>query len=137
MTDLYLTYEERSHGGDPIDPSDRWTDHEDEYVDFYPKQLYSSEDKVPGWLKETLYDVDAQQGDLVHLLVVRYTTGSTFGTSYGHWYIEGVYKDAKEATEIADKIRTGTYKQEGRTYLPWEGYFERLEDIQIYSLIVL
>lgn len=131
---VWLTYRESTSGGQAIDPDDGWTDYEDEHVDFSLRHCYSTAEKVPDWLREQV-DVDfkVKVGAEVDVVVVRYTTGGTFGRTLGYWYIEGIYPKGKQAEKVSKSIYNGTY--EG--YKPWVGYFESLEQVEIETLTVL
>jgi hypothetical protein len=164
---MILTYNEHRHGGEAIDPEDKWTDHEPEYIDWYPGVIYIDEPLVSAKTKagtpfvETVSCSDAvKKGDDIFLLVVRYQTGGTFGLTHGCWEIIGAYKTEDEAKKLGaiieedDRIsklyerenRFKTIKLEpppvrqyngsNRGYLPWVGYFERLEDVEIHRMTV-
>jgi len=75
-------------------------------------------------------DFDLFSLEVIFWVVVRYTTGDTFGTSSGNWEKIGCYNNLKEAREVKKSIEDGTY--EG--YKCWDGYFEELEDIEINIL---
>ena len=73
-----------------------------------------------------------KSGDAVHLVLVIYETGDTFGYSTGNVSVVGVYETSKEAKEIAKSIRAGTYSG----YKCWDGYFERLESIEVSKHVI-
>lgn len=135
MYDLYLTYTEYRTGGEPDDPSDRWTWHEPEYIDWHPTGIYAEREGAGMWghgLHRDEIFGDFEKGDVGHLVVVRYTTGSTFGSQHGYWGIIGFYKNADDAVAVEKSIDDDTY--EGYTY--WKGYFERLEGVEIHTMVV-
>ena len=63
----------------------------------------------------------------VYVVIVRYTTGDSFGITHGAWCVEGVYAEKDEANKVYKSILDNTY--EG--YKEWEGYFEHLESAQV------
>lgn len=65
--------------------------------------------------------------------MVRYKDGDTFGNSYGHGHIEGVYLSEDKAQEIVESIREGTYNKK-LGYVPWDGYFNRLESVNYHPM---
>lgn len=132
---LYLDYEERQYGGDIIDPSDHWSDREDAYVEFYPRRLLKNRNNAGvfphGLMKDEVHG-EFNINDPAFMIVVRYTTGDTFGRTCGYWHIEGVYTSRDFAEAIKRTIENGTYNG----YNPWVGYFERLENVEIHAMVV-
>lgn len=129
---LYLAYDESESGGDvaPGQEGNNWPSYDDTHRSFYPRALHL--DSL-SFCETIEVPFDPAQYNYLHLVVVRYTTGSTFGTIYGAWHVEGVYRDSEEAQEIVDSINKETYKG----YKPWVGYFERLESVDIQTLQVV
>jgi len=145
---VWVTYEEHSFGGEMEDPSDRYSSRSDETIQFIVNGVFSENDGGI-YRDEILVNFDPKTVDEVHVLVVRYSTGDTFGHTSGCGKIEGVYKNAKIAEKIGEAIKSGydirdnqgkwpekLYKDyrkikgitDDSEYLgfPWEGYFERL-----------
>lgn len=121
---LYLDYDERTWGGEALSDED-WPDYSDEHTEWTPKSI--------GLKQKSSYNTEVintpfevKEGDWVHLVWVRYETGSTFGRSLGRWYIIGVYQTADEANDIKESIDSDSYKG----YKPWVGYFERFESCE-------
>jgi hypothetical protein len=138
MTELYLTYNESRSGGYPLS-EERWSDREPEHIDFDVRRLYLDRDNARTWQIETLeVDFDVSLGDAVYLVIVRYTDGDTFGYRSGNWHIEGVYKTIEEADEVRSAINKETYthEQSNHGWLPWVGYFEHLENVDVYPMVV-
>jgi hypothetical protein len=146
MTTLYLTYNEYQTGGEALDPEERWTSYSDTYVNFSPQMLYLDQSSVPGYMKES-FDVpfDVSVGDLVHLVIARYSDGDTFSHTCGKWAIMGASKDPQLASALMQRISDDLYdgteeaaKDVGwyQGYAPWRGYFESLDGVEIHSMIV-
>ena len=79
---------------------------------------------------------DLQSGDEVFAVVVRYTTGSTFG-SMSAWTICALLKDEVSAYEASWKCyqpadKTGISK----AYRAWDGYFEHLDSVTVERFVV-
>ena len=89
---------------------------------------------------------DVEVGEQYYLLYVLYSTGCSFSRSEGEIEFVGLYKDPAIAKENADRIWKKARKdgersfsvnliaedgQEYQLHTPWEGYFERLEDVRI------
>lgn len=68
----------------------------------------------------------------VFVILVRYSDGNTFGNTSGYGKIVAAAEYMYEAKEIRDKI----LKKEWHGYNVWEGYFARLEKVEIKELVV-
>ena len=75
----------------------------------------------------------------LYVVYVRYSTGDTFGRTDGCGCIVGVYRTRAKAEKVYKSIEDGTYaidKKGKKTYIPWEGYFERFEGVHMEILPV-
>ena len=125
--EIFIEYKSYSTGGDPLS-DESWCSISDQNTSVSWKKAYKGH---PGGFVETVeVDFDLKEVEVIFWVVVRYTTGDTFGTSYGNWEKIGCYKSLKEAREVEESIEDGTY--EG--YKCWDGYFEALEEIEINIL---
>ena len=125
--EIFIEYSSHSTGGDPLS-NERWSSRSDQHTEVRWRRACKEH---PGGFPETIeVDFDPIEVDVVFFIVVRYTTGDTFGTSYGNWEDIGCYKSLKEAREVKKSIEDGSY--EG--YKCWEGYFESLEDVELNIL---
>lgn len=133
---LYLTYEETSTGGEPRDPSDRWTDYTTEHRIFEMKQLFL--DRPEDWEVEEV-EVSGHSlvnhGDVLFVVLVRYSTGDTFTDVRGCWNIPIICTDKVKAANIVESIKNGSYLLD--KYHPWVGYFETLESVDVHPMVVL
>ena len=104
MTKLYLTYEEYREGGEisPGQEDSEWPDYEDINNDWSPKQLLLN--KGDNWKVEELELDNVKIGDVVYVIVLRYSTGNTFGRENGCWSIVKAVKTSVEADKIYKKI---------------------------------
>jgi len=128
---VYLLYEESSHGGEICagQEEDAWPSYEDQYHEFTPKGLRL---EAPAWSETIEVDFDPKKLDHLYVVIVRYSSGDTFGTTLGNWHIIGAYKSFKKA----EKIRISIDKNKYKGYKPWEGYFESLEGVTVERLDV-
>lgn len=118
MTELYLAYDEKRTGGEPLGQG-KWCDRADEYITWSLKACFLSKDDSP-WFREVKeVDFEVKAGDEVYVVYVRYSTGDTFGCSHGAWYIVDVFNSYKEAIKSKKLIDSKKYIG----YCPWVGYF--------------
>jgi hypothetical protein len=87
-----------------------------------------------------------------YLVVVRYSTGSTFGRERGKYLFIAVFDDLDDAESLAAEIKKDSAagnRNDKWTFIPktpnvayakdgihcsWKGYFERLESVDVESL---
>lgn len=79
--------------------------------------------------------------EIVYLVWVKYQTGSTFGSDEVYEMLE-VFETPAEAQELKEYIELQTsdkfrFSVGGREYYAsWNGYFERLQEVNIEQLIM-
>lgn len=160
--ELILTYQENKYG----DYSDEEGTRSTETVEWYPLGVYVDEqskkarEKTKEWQIERL-DLDGiiNPGDMIWIVVVRYTTGGTFCNTSGAWCLEAVFREESEAKNVAslieedekamnawcllnpnfkrkltDKPPKDKYKPE--EWKPWRGHFEELEFVEVHNFKV-
>ena len=131
--EIYLTYNEDRKGGQSLS-DEPWSDREDEKIEFSVEEVFASIDNL-NWV-ETI-EVGFNPTDFIDkdifVIVVRYSTGGTFGNTDGAWHVEGAYTKIEEANKIVKSIEDDTYCR----YKPWSGYFERLSDIEVHKITLL
>ena len=131
---IWITYDEHCTGGDVVEgqEDEPYADREDEYIDW---TLLKASLLEPSSVYREPVEVKSAKivspGDSMYILVVRYSSGDTFGHSCGHGYAEGAYENKDTAELIAAMIEANTYPSKG--YLPWQGYFESLEGVEIHE----
>ena len=99
-------------------------------------------------------DVDAKTFNAKegYLVIVRYSTGSTFGHETGKYLFVAVFTDRDDADALAAEIEKDNKNSrnkdkwtfnpktpnvaytEGGIHCSWKGYFERLESVDVESL---
>ena len=139
MNTVYVAYEETSHGGEVINPNQKWSRYTDKYIDISVTGLYIDEPDSLYWDTVEL-KCNPELNDRVYLLVVRYESGDTFSNSYGNAYFEGVYSSLDDAENVADIISGKKYidgkKVKYNGYKPWDGYFSKFSEIEIHTIIL-
>lgn len=72
----------------------------------------------------------------VFVVYVLYQTGGTFATTYGEISIANVLSDLNQAFRLKERIEKNeaTDKEIHAGYKVWDGYFERLESVNIEVL---
>lgn len=133
MNKLYLIYSSYSEGGEisPGNEGKKHPEYEDTYVYFTPQKLVT---EYPDIMSVETIDTyfNPMVGDKVYLVIVRYSTGDTFGTTFGEWKIIGIFKTETESELVRFDIENGTYKGSK----PWQGYFERLESVDVFPMTI-
>lgn len=135
MTILYMRYTEYREGGDR-DSDEPYTVAEPEYVDFHPVSLSLAKDN-DYYVEHIKCDETVNLGDVVFLVVARYSDGDSFSTVHGKWYIAEVTKNANKAMQMKKFIEDNKdeYCEQG-CYYPWYGYFSSLESVDIYPFLM-
>lgn len=131
--EVYLIYDSETWGGAICEGNEdsAWPDYEPTYTSFTPKGLRL---KAPNWSETIKVDFDPSRSKHLYLVIVRYSSGSTFGTTHGHWHIEGAYKGYAKAEKVEIAISKGQGKYAEKNCNPWQGYFESLEEVTIERL---
>lgn len=138
MPTLYISTTETSTGGDPEDPDDQWTHHSDiiRTVSFDSV----SRNSQGFWGCGSGFEVSEEvyKADKAFLVIARYYDGGTFGRTCGNWEIMGSFLTEKEAMAMADSIEDGTMEKNSKTpyCLPWVGYFNGLEDVEVHCFTI-
>lgn len=124
------------------DPEDRW-DQGDEHGTVTGVEVRY----IPGnEAKETFlgsqFNVDAQPGDVVFVVLADYESGNTFGRSGGQYQLLDVFTDVKDAyalAKAAQDVEHGDFNliHAGKEYyVSWTGYFESLQAIRVMTALV-
>ncbi len=129
-TRVYLDYYESRSGGEPEDPSDRWTHHSDVVIEVEFTRLHRTQPAKFFFDSYELSNPDLAKLDTLYMAVVRYSTGNTFGHTEGAWHVVGF----APTYQIAELMLTEATKADSLGYKPWEGYFESLTDTEIHTM---
>lgn len=100
-------------------------------TDFYVTGVFKEK---TGGVYSNLVEVkdDYEEGDEAFVVVVRYDTGDTFGSSENCGCIVDVCKTEKEASAIAVLCEDKTHPD---SYM-WNGYFDRFRGVEIARCVV-
>lgn len=123
---VYLLYEDGDSGGGVRagDENEAWPNYENVHHHFKPTGLKR---KAPSWSETIEIDFDPKGLEHLYVVVVRYSSGCTFGNSYGHWEIIGAYKTYNKAEKMEMSIPDNGYSGSK----PWKGYFEAFEGVSV------
>jgi len=125
--EIFIEYKSYSTGGELLS-DETWGDREDQHTSV--NWIKAHKEHFGGILETVEVDFDILEVSIVFFVVVRYTTGDTFGTSYGNWEKIGCFDNIKEAREVKKSIEDGSYGE----YQSWIGFFEALEEVEINIL---
>lgn len=133
MRKLYLSYITTSEGGEP-ESDELYASRSDEYrqttflgVSREPSSFFAHDLEV----SDSVYNSDE-----VHLVIVFYTDGDTFGTTHGYFNVWAVVADKEEAAKIVKDLERSPYSTDG-PFRPWDGYFASIDGIQVMTFGVI
>ena len=134
------------------DPDDQWDSGDyDGRVSAVEAEWYDGDlerpDGIVRFREHTFHADGAMPGELVHVVVADYLSGSTFGTTAGSYEVIEVFRDRNKALELAriaeefkgeqrsQGILAGwEYSYEDKTYFAtWLGYFETLKSVRVWD----
>jgi hypothetical protein len=128
MNKLYYTYSERYETiHDDYGKDGPYTGRREDRLDWTLNCLFINQDIAR---KTPYYDSVDFAGSLkkdLYCVIVRYTTGGTFGQTSGKGTVAAVTETKEEAKKIKASIEGNTWIG----YCPWDGYFEHLETVEI------
>jgi hypothetical protein len=128
---LYFIYDEHRSGGESLEPDNRWSSHADINIEVKFHEFYRNPPTHRFFYDSKEVSEEIYNASRAYLAVVRYSTGSTFGNTYGAWHIVGIAL----TREDAEKMLKEAVEDEGG-YKPWVGYFESLTDTEVYGLVI-
>jgi hypothetical protein len=70
-------------------------------------------------------------GDKAHIVYAQYTTGDSFGSDGGNYELLGAFKSKDDANKCEQHYRSLSSDDYS---VPWNGYFESLDSIDIVSI---
>lgn len=127
---VYIEYTSSTTGGERLNPEERWSDRADQTTTLSVQRLYASEPKHLFFKDSVEVDPSVLECSEVYLVVVRY---QTFGRS-GNFHFYSVRKTEQEAIEDRRVCESPVEKGSYENYRPWDGYFERLEYVEIMKM---
>ena len=129
-TRVYVNYSETFTGGGKLPGEEGpFASREDRHIDFQVKNVSLS--PAHPYHVYNYIEIPDPAPKHCYVVVVRYKSGDTFGNSYGNGCIEGVFIHQADAEKRQAELKNG----KGRSihgYKAWEGYFERLESVDIH-----
>lgn len=134
---LYLSFKEHRTGGELEHPEEQFSFRSPTYIEVTFTGL-GRERETSSFFPDTReieVTDEVYNSSTVYLVIYRYQDGDSFGTSYGNWSVWAVTTDETKALKIASDIESGRLSKKG-TYLPWEGYFNKLEGVEVHSFRV-
>lgn len=129
--EVYVPYEETREGGEP-ESDEEFSCRSPEYRNITFSYVY--ERKTDFFAERITLDFDPTKREEIILVVVIYSSGDTFGTTYGNFEIVKGCSTLEEAKKLKSLIENDKYKTNETNYLPWKGYFESLEAVHIEVL---
>lgn len=138
MPTLYISTTEDSHGGEP-ESDEEWCHHSD----VVKSVSFDSVSRNPQgfWGCGSGFEVSPEvyEAEKVFLVIVRYYDGGTFGRTTGNWEVMGSFLTEQEALSMADSIEDGTMEKNSKQpySLPWVGYFNGLEGVEVHCFTIL
>ncbi len=141
---LWGEYSYQSEPGEDTDEPYSWRGVETTEINDV-EAVYSKGEGNPyrGMIRPGAFSCEAKPGDTVYAVIVRYSTGDTFGREEGLAICVDVFTDEAKADALAEVIRDHGSDGEFRInhegveyYCSWVGYFESLEDVLVETLVV-
>lgn len=151
---LNVQVDTSSYVTQPRDPEDDW-DRDNTGQTINSVKVYAGEQDSSGWASWGYPEVDpdVEMGDKVYVVILRYSTGDTFGHDDGEHAVADVFKYKEDALDlkswfegwnipysIGKPPKVVPFEDEfaGKTYrIPWAGYFEVFEGVEVYECEVL
>jgi len=141
---IYLNTYSHSISTRDADTDDEW-DRGDTHTSWTFGDAYVSDDKKYGEYIEV--DFDVKRGDTVYLIGVIWSDGDSFGhDDCSRFELFAAYKDkdkALEAVKILEDTSTGSWDKKIKlpdgyelTYIPWNGYFESLDSVELFERVI-
>ena len=147
MHTVWVTYKEKHISGGEAESNEAYSNRSPEYRDFILDSVELTSPERGFYFQECGVSFEPNAGKRVYVVVVRYSSGDTFGSSYGHGHIEGVYDSINVAEAIKRLIcSSGISNREVyaklkdievsdiNDYWPWTGYFEVLQEVEIHRM---
>jgi hypothetical protein len=130
---IWMSYREYRTGGDSKNLYETYSDRTDIHVFFSPNAFHLNSPKTfDKWCILNL-EWDPKTYEDLYCVISRYKDGDIFGISYGNWCLESICRTSEEANSIQKAIENAKYHG---GYKPWEGYFSRLEYVDVVVLKV-
>jgi hypothetical protein len=143
VTKILISAETESHVTRARDPNDSWDQGDTAGSVTNVWACVETEKETQRWFGEsTVVELPVKPGDVIFAVVADYESGSTFGRSGGHAAILDAFLTRDEAEQLARaaavaKTADWYFSFGGREYYrTWEGYFERLQSLDVWEIQV-
>lgn len=129
---LYISYLETADEGKPKreEEGKKFPSYEPTYISLTILGVYCSRPINHFFIHEVEVNFQPAPGQAIYLVVPRYTTGSTFGSTYGDFYFQKIFKQENLQAMQAEirLMESGQHPDSHR----WQGFFSNLELIEVY-----
>lgn len=141
----------QEHETSEPDPDDSW-DRADTAMEVTGVSAIKTANRVEishrGYYGNDTFEVEPNENGIVYAVIARYSTGDTFGHDAGRVQVMDVFDNNEDAAALTEALECSErdksqsvvdfeLKHGGRDYyLPWVGYFERLENVDVHPLRV-
>lgn len=149
MKNVRVSVDTYSYDTTDADPDDSW-DRPDTALEIngYHAAVVDTkaDEKSYYWNDSIVAEID-DDSDEVYVVVVRYSTGDTFGHDDGQVYLADAFDDEQDAYDLRDEFKKHdhsydrravvpfNFEYRGKSYdIPWAGYFENLEGIHVETV---
>lgn len=103
----------------------------------YPFDQFETESTyvLPPKVREQNRQETFKEGDVVYVLEVNYTTGSTFGSDSGNLAVKIITKKPELALLVQNNLHNSKFWD--GLYREWEGYFEKYDSCRVSTFVVM
>lgn len=141
-TRVHVVYSQRSYGGEP-ESDDRWSSRTDEHHETSFKHILIGDTHTSSYP----YDYESIEVDrklllkdpeVLHVLVVYYSDGDTFGHSSGNIHVHAAYETYDKAWKAGQALEKNDKSEKHKDmFLPWNSYFAGFESFDVHTLRVV
>lgn len=129
---VYLCYESSESGGGRVN-DEEWSDRHPRVKTLSNLSVHRERPEYCGDSLEVPPELLNEK--FVYLVVVRYRDGDTFGHTTGDYHFYSVRATREEVDQDRKYLESTEHSSE--LYLPWTGYFARLENVEVHLLPLL
>lgn len=129
----------------PADPTDEWDcgDEAGRVSDVYALYIGDKEPDDITYRSED-FPAIARPGQYIYVVVVDYESGNTFGRAGGYYQVLDIFRSIEEASELAlaaERVQRGDMSfqfsfKDQTYYVSWTGYFESLNEVKVWCVMV-
>lgn len=144
---VIIEVEERQYQTSEPDPDDSW-DRGTTATEITNVRAVEAEEEYASY-RTVIADLPVESGDTVYAVIVRYSTGDTFGNDTGQYRVMDVFATEDEAQELSKAVLDQTRNAHNDRLVPyelthndktyytdWFGYFEQFESVGVHCVKV-